>query len=419
MTAAVLPFPSSLPRLDGSEWLRRPQTQAVLQAIAVAGFEGRVVGGAVRNALIGKAVTDIDIATNAPPEEVMRIAGAAGFAAVPTGIAHGTVTVVADHHPFEVTTLREDVETHGRHATVAFTADWAADARRRDFTINALYCGADGTVHDPLGGWPDLVARRIRFIGDAGQRIREDFLRILRFFRFHAEYAHGAPDAAGLHAAVVARVGLARLSGERVRLELAKLLAAPGAVAAIETMAAYGILTELLPVAPRLGPFARVAAAEERAGLAPRPVLRLALLTIAVAEDADRIAQRLRLSNEERAVLARRGRRLRVDPGLGRAAAKVALYRLGRDGYFEAVLASWAEQGRHDDPSWLDLLTLPDRWPIPRLPVSGTDVLARGIGPGAAVGRALGLLEEAWIAAGMPDDRDWLLAQLDGFGGKP
>ncbi|MFZ4808902.1 MAG: CCA tRNA nucleotidyltransferase [Hyphomicrobiaceae bacterium] len=419
MSADVLPFPSSLPRLDGAAWLRQPQTQAVLQAIAAAGYEGRVVGGAVRNALIGKAVSDIDIATNAPPDEVMRLALAAGFAAVPTGIAHGTITVVAHHHPFEVTTLREDVETHGRHATVAFTADWAADARRRDFTINALYCAADGTVHDPLGGWPDLVARRIRFIGDAGQRIREDFLRILRFFRFHAEYADGAPDATGLHAAVVERVGLAQLSGERVRLELVKLLAAPGAVAAIETMAAYGLLTELLPVAPRLGPFARLAAAEERAGQAPRPMLRLALLTIAVAEDAGRVATRLRLSNEERAVLTRRGRRLRVRPEAGEAAAKVALYRLGRDGYIEAVLASWVELDRASEPVWLELLSLPDRWTVPRLPVSGNDVLARGVAPGAAVGRALGLLEEAWIAASMPDDRDWLLARLDGLVEKP
>jgi tRNA nucleotidyltransferase/poly(A) polymerase len=186
LPAAPAPIPTTL---AGAPWLVRPQTRAVLAALAAAGHESRIVGGAVRNALLGEPVDEVDIATTATPDEVMAAARAAGLHAIPTGASHGTVTVVADHVPFEVTTLREDVETFGRHARVAFTADWAADARRRDFTINALYSDADGTISDPVGGLPDLAARRVRFIGDARARIREDALRILRFFRFHARYS--------------------------------------------------------------------------------------------------------------------------------------------------------------------------------------------------------------------------------------
>src|SRR5882724_1401862 len=192
-----------LPSLAGADWLTRRQTRAVFEALAAKGFAARAVGGAVRNALLGRPVVDIDIATPALPEQVIEAARAAGLAAVPTGLAHGTVTVISSHLAHEVTTLREDVETHGRHATVAFTDDWAADARRRDFTINAFYCSADGEVFDPLGAAGDLAARRVRFIGDARQRIREDFLRILRFFRLTAEYGEGSPDAEGLAACVV------------------------------------------------------------------------------------------------------------------------------------------------------------------------------------------------------------------------
>lgn len=404
-----------LPRLDDQPWLAKRETQAVLAALAAGGYEGRVVGGAVRNTLIGKAVTDLDIATNAPPEETMRLAAAHGFATAPTGLAHGTVTVVVDHHPFEVTTLREDVETFGRHATVAFTADWAADARRRDFTINALYCAADGTVHDPLDGWPDLVARRVRFIGDPGQRIAEDYLRILRFFRFHAEYAHGPMDAAGLAASVAARRGLDRLSGERIRQELLKLLAAPGAVGAVRTMADYGLLTEILPVAPRLDVFARLAEVDVAAGLGPRPVLRLAGLTVAIDEDAPRVADRLRLSNDERATLTAFARGLRDDtpPSSGQEARRL-LYRLGETRYIDRVLSLWAADPNSPPVAgWHTLLSLPKNWPVPKLPLSGADVLARGITPGPAVGQVLAAIELMWVDAGFPDDRDWLLRQLD------
>ena len=226
-----------LPDLGGAEWLKRPETRRVFAALAAEGAEARAVGGAVRNALMGTPVKDIDIATTALPADVMRLSKQAGLHAVPTGFEHGTVTVVADHVPFEVTTLRKDIETFGRHARVTFTTDWSEDALRRDFTMNALYCGAEGTVHDPLGGYADLVARRVRFIGDARQRIREDYLRILRFFRFLAEYGGGAaPDPEGLAAAIAEKAGLAGLSGERIRTELLRLLGAPGAVDAARAM---------------------------------------------------------------------------------------------------------------------------------------------------------------------------------------
>src|SRR5262245_31480394 len=207
MTAAAQsPVPASI---GDAAWLKRPATQAVFAALAAHGHEARAVGGAVRNALLGRSVGDVDLATPARPEAVMAAAQAAGLKAIATGLAHGTVTVLAEGRPYEITTLREDVESYGRRAKVAFTADWAADARRRDFTINALYCSAEGRLFDPLGGWEDLLQRRIRFIGEAAERIREDYLRILRFFRLGAELGDGPPDRQGLEAAVGERAGLA------------------------------------------------------------------------------------------------------------------------------------------------------------------------------------------------------------------
>ena len=227
-------------------WLREGPLARLLTVLDRDGEEARVVGGAVRNVLLDLPPGDIDVATTAVPDEVIRRAEAAHFKPVPTGIAHGTVTVVAEGRPFEVTTLREDVETFGRHATVRFGRDWKRDAERRDFTMNAFSLSADGTVHDYVGGLPDLKARRVRFIGDAATRIAEDYLRILRFFRFHAGYGEGAPDAAGLHAAIAARAGLDQLSRERVRMEIVKLLVAPRAAAALAVMSEAGLLGSVL-----------------------------------------------------------------------------------------------------------------------------------------------------------------------------
>ena len=237
------------PTLAGAPWLEDPVTRAVCRALTGPGHQALFVGGCVRNALLGRPVADIDIATDATPEEVTALAGAAGLHPVPTGIEHGTVTVVAEGRPFEVTTFRRDVETFGRRAVVAYTRDIAEDAARRDFTMNALYAGPDGTVVDPLGGLPDLLARRVRFVGDPAARIAEDYLRILRFFRIHAWYGDPASglDADGLAACAAAQGGLARLSRERVGAETAKLLAAADPAPAVAAMAAAGILARVLP----------------------------------------------------------------------------------------------------------------------------------------------------------------------------
>jgi len=221
-----------LPSLKDAAWLEREETQAVFDALQAHGIETRAVGGAVRNTLLGLTVTEVDLATTAVPEEVMALAAKAGLKAVPTGIDHGTVTLVASGVPFEVTTLRRDVETFGRHARIAYTKDWEEDARRRDFTLNALYADRDGRVFDPLGGYADLRAGQVRFIGDAEERIKEDYLRILRFFRFHAYYGKGPLDPAGLAAAVRLRGGLDQLSAERVAAELRRILIAPQAAGA-------------------------------------------------------------------------------------------------------------------------------------------------------------------------------------------
>ncbi len=402
------------PRLDDASWLTRPETKAVFAALAARGFAARAVGGVVRNALLGRPVTDVDIATPARPDEVMAAAQAAGLAAVPTGIAHGTVTVIANRVPYEITTLREDVETHGRHATVAFTADWAADARRRDFTINALYCSADGEVFDPLGAYPDLARRRVRFIGDAAARIREDYLRILRFFRLTADYGEGPPDAGGLAACVAERAGLGVLSAERVRQEMLRLLVAARGPELVRAMLSYGLITLVLAAAPRPTLLDRLAALEAALGLTPDAVLRLAALAVEVPEDADRLRDRLRLSNEEHARLA--GVAVLM-PGLGpnapERAAKACLYAEGEADYRQRVLIAWARSGDPpDSQGWRDRFALPERWQPPRLPLGGTDVMALGVPTGPRVGELLRALEAWWIAGDFAADEAALRAKL-------
>ena len=413
MESKAHPDPA-LPSLAEAGWLRAPATQAVLGCLAAKGFGARVVGGAVRNSLLGQPVADIDIATTAAPEQVIEAATARGLKTAATGLKHGIVTVIAAGKPFEVTTLRHDVETDGRHATVAFTDDWAADAARRDLTLNALYCDADGVIFDPLGGIGDVLARRVRFIGDPHARIREDYLRILRFFRFTAEYAGGAPDAAGLEAAVAERDGIQRLSAERIRAELLRLLVARRAVPTIEAMAAHGLLTAILPVAPRAGGLARLAAIELANTRAPSAILRLAALAIAVAEDASRLAEHLRLSGSERDVLSRAGTLPGLDPAPDEKAQRVALYRLGETAFAEGVLLRWAHSGAGvDDPAWRRLLEFPHRWRPPPLPFSGRDIVARGVPPGPRVGDLLHDFENWWIANDFPGEGALLLAELD------
>lgn len=392
-----------LPSLADAPWLASSSTRAVLAALAAAGFEGRVVGGSVRNALMGLAVADIDIATPARPEAVVRACGAVGLATIPTGLEHGTVTVVADHTAIEVTTLRRDVATDGRRAVVAFTEDWAEDAQRRDFTMNALYCDGSGRLYDYVGGWPDLVARRIRFIGDADQRIAEDYLRILRFFRFHAAYALGDPDAAAIAACARGVGGIARLSAERIRAELVKLLVAPRVVDAVRAMEDVGLLPVVLAAAPRPDVLASVVSAEAASAQAPDAMLRLSALAIAAPDDIPRVASRLRLSNDERRAL------LVIDRAMARALghiderrARQLVYERGAEVVRRlAVALAAVEPARKGEAD--TLLTTAMSWQRPRLPVMGAELLALGIEPGPRVGAILNELEQWWIAEDFPD----------------
>ena len=406
--------PADLPRLADAEWLVRGETRAVFAALAAAGFATKVVGGAVRNALLGRPVVDVDMATTARPEAIIAAAKAAGLTAVPSGIDHGTVTLLVNRLAYEVTTLREDVETHGRRARVAFTDDWAADARRRDFTINALYCGADGEVLDPLGGYADLAARRVRFIGTAGERIGEDYLRILRFFRFTAEYAEGPPDAEGIAACVAGRAGLARLSAERVRQELFRLLVAPRGPELVDWMLAYGLIVSVLGLAPRPTLLARIAEIERALAFAPDAIVRLAALGVEVGEDADRLRERLRLSNEEHARLGDAANPLpEVGLSAGEAAAKAWLFRAGENAYRQRILLAWARSGNPaSSAAWRDRVLLPARWRAPRFPLGGEDVLALGVPAGPRVGAILRQLEDWWIAGTFAADECALRERL-------
>jgi poly(A) polymerase len=387
-------------------WLSGRPLGALLAALDRDGEEARVVGGAVRNTLLGLPHGDIDVATTAVPAEVTRRAEAAGFKPVPTGVDHGTVTVVVEGKPFEVTTLREDVETFGRHATVKFGRDWERDAQRRDFTMNALSLSRDGTVHDYVGGVADLNAHHVRFIGEAATRIAEDYLRILRFFRFHAYYGDGHPDAGGLHAAISARAGMEQLSRERVRMELMKLLTAPRATPALAVMAEAGLLGPVLGGVPHLASFENMAKVEAACGLAADATRRLAALGVWVSEDAERLWQRLRLSNaEHERIGAMADAWWRVSPAMGEAAAREAIYRIGPEYFTARVLLAWTRspEGAHD-AAWRALATVPQRWAAPVFPLKAADFIARGVEKGPRLGAALAAAEVAWIAADFPMD---------------
>jgi poly(A) polymerase len=401
-------------RLD-PPWLHEPVLARLLQALDSGGEEARVVGGAVRNALLGVPVGEIDIATTAIPQDVVQRVKAAGFKAVPTGIEHGTVTVVADGRGFEVTTLREDVETFGRHAKVAFGRDWRRDAERRDFTINALSMTRDGQVFDYVGGLADIEQRRVRFIGDAATRVAEDYLRILRFFRFHAAYGEGPPDPAGLHACIAGRAGLDQLSRERVRMEMLKLVVAEHAVPALAVMSEAGLLVTVLGGVPLLASFSSMGKLEAALKLPPDSTRRLGALAAHIVEDADRLRERLRLANVEYERIASMADRWwRISAVTDESEGRVLLYRLGVEKFTDRVLLAWsrAPESAHD-PRWQMLAELPDRWTPPIFPLKAADFIARGLDKGPALGSALRAAEEAWIAADFPTDRPALDAIVE------
>lgn len=402
------------PSLAGAAWLQADGVRRIFAALNRDGDEARIVGGAVRDALAGRPVADIDFATTALPDVVAARAAAAGLKAAPTGVEHGTWTLVADHIGYQVTTLREDVETDGRRAVVRFGRDWAADARRRDFTVNALAVDAQGTVHDPLAGYPDIITRRIRFIGDAGERIAEDRLRILRFFRFNAEFGDGGYDPAGLSASIRARDGIRELSAERIGQEMRRIMLAPREAEALGLMQDSGILPVILAGVAYLGPLAQMLAFESALAATPSVVLRLAAAGCRVEEDAERIGERLKLTNAERNLMrtAVGAARRAPLPGDDRAARRF-LYDLGEDAYRGAVALAFAWSGGAADTSaWAELYRLPERWPRPRFPLRGRDALGAGASHGPAVGAFLKHIESWWIAEDFSPDAAALRSRL-------
>jgi len=397
-------------RLD-LPWMREPATRRVIGALTAAGAPVRFVGGCVRDALLDRIGpgTDVDIATPLPPEAVVEALKAARLRAIPTGMAHGTVTALdpASGRTFEITTLRLDVATDGRHATVAFTDDWRADAARRDFTMNALSADPDGTVHDYFGGVQDALAGRVRFVGDPARRLEEDYLRLLRFFRFHAHYGRGAPDAQALAACRSHAAGLERISGERIRVETLKLLTAADPAPTWRLMAGTGVAQRILGEpgdADRLAGLVRVEPAAD-------PVRRLAALGTGAGAGALAVAERLRCSNAERDRLAAiAGHAGAVHPGLDRRALRRVLYRLGRDLVLDLILLALAETP--GDARLRDLQAEAEAWQPVALPVKGRDAVAAGIPKGPAVGGALRAVEAWWIEQDFQPGREACLARL-------
>ncbi|MEL6372388.1 MAG: CCA tRNA nucleotidyltransferase [Pseudomonadota bacterium] len=414
-----------------ADWLHDDALQAVFACLERAGGEVRAVGGCVRDGLLARPVHDVDLATTLKPRAVMAAARASGLSAVATGIDHGTVTLVSARRAFEVTTLRRDVETDGRHAKVAFTTDWASDARRRDFTMNALYAAADGTVHDPLGGLSDLEAARVVFIGDARERLHEDVLRLLRFFRFSASHGRGAIDPDGLAACNDMRAGLRRLSAERVRSELLKLLVAPSVLPVVRTMFDHGYWPGLLGAVPDVGRFARLIAREATTDVPADAPLRLGALAVLTRDEHAALQARLRLSNAAIAALAsarwddRPPFSGNVSPGRAPSPRDVKrlVYRVGNADAMRALLAAWAKaQAAGDDEANATTgtgaqdhhaaLTLARAWTSPAFPITGADVIDAGVPPGREVGAVLAALETTWLDEDFEPDRTALLARM-------
>ena len=392
------------------DWMTAPDTEAVMAALTADGAEARFIGGCVRDAVLERPIKDIDIATTATPETVLDLLRRAGIKAVPTGLAHGTVTAVIEKKPYEITTLRRDVETDGRHAVVAFTEDWAEDAARRDFTMNTLSLALDGTLHDPVGGYEDTRTGCVRFVGDAETRIREDVLRLLRFYRFFAHYGAAPADEAARTACRTLAPHLPNLSGERIRQELLNLLAAPDPMATIELMREDGIFPHVLSEAENFERLKRLIGLEasltgELGDRSPDAELRLAALVAADTEKIAALADRLKFSNALRErLLAAAGPAPPLD------ALAHALYRLGADTVRDRLLLAWAADGLpQSDQTALQEI---GAWQAPKFPLTGKDGLAEGLEAGPELGQHLGEVEEWWIERGFAPDRDQCLEKL-------
>lgn len=422
MTDAI----GTAPSVAGEAWFQDARLRRVLDLLNGEGSETRIVGGAVRNSLMGFPVADVDLATTLLPKEVVALAVTAGIKAVPTGIEHGTVTLVVDGKPFEVTTLRRDVKTNGRHAEVEFGTSWQEDAARRDLTINGLYANRDGEVIDLVDGLRDIERGTVRFIGDAAERVEEDYLRVLRFFRFFAYYGQFRPDADGLRASARAKDKLKTLSAERVWSELKKLLGAPDPGRALLWMRQSGVLTEILPESEKWGIDAIPSLIETGTALGwpADPMLRLAAI---VPQDSERLAglaQRLRLSRAEAGWLQSVATAPAIKPGLAGTALDRLLYRHGEVGPVArlrlAIAAARASAG--GDPARMaealelqGLLKRAEQFSRPVLPVTGADLIAAGIPAGPRLGEILARMENHWVERNFTPDRADLLDRLADF----
>jgi poly(A) polymerase len=401
-------------RLAPQPWMTSSAARRVMTALESVELGGaRFVGGCVRNALLGEPVSDVDIATRLTPDRVEKAMLAAGIAVHPTGIEHGTLTVVADHQPFEVTTLRKDVETDGRRAVVAFTEDWAEDAQRRDFRMNALYAAPDGEIFDPTGGGlRDIAHRRIVFVGDPEIRIREDYLRILRFFRFLAWYGQGEPDAAGLAACSKLKAGLGGISAERIWMETKKLLAARDPIPAMAAMDESGVFRQIFPQSKGLDLLRRLVDLERSEGFQPDPMLRFLALFWKDAKAVVAASDDLKMSNEE-------AHRLKwtvqsdapIHAGMTPASIRGALYKTGEAVFSDRVLLQWA-QDPASAASWRQIHEAAAGWQRPVFPITGDDLLTRGIPEGPPIGAGLRKLETYWIDSDFTLSRDDLLAKV-------
>ncbi len=407
----------NLPSLAGVQWLKTPALASVLDALGEAEGMTRIVGGAVRNALLDVPVRDIDLATKLAPDKVIARCDTAGLKVVPTGIEHGTVTVITQNTPFEVTTLRSDVETFGRHARVEFSDDWEADAARRDFTINALYCDRSGTIFDPVGGFADIETRTVRFIGDAGTRITEDYLRILRFFRFFAYYGHGRPDPDSIRACVRGKDGLAQLSAERVWMELKQLLSAPDPTRALLWMRTTDILRQIIPETVGTDLLPGLMACETDLTLAPDPLLRLLALLPGEPEKIDDLAKRLRLSRRERVRLTAFAEMPELAAALSDSELSRLLYWHGAGTVRDRLIMALAKaRGDDDGEAAAKLarhLAQVDAWTPPVFPVAAKDLIALGLEPGPALGEAIKQLTDRWVESDFALSKNGLIAGLN------
>ena len=402
-------------RLEPQPWMTAPETRAVVEALRAGGADARFVGGCVRDTWLGRPVKDIDIATHAPPEAVMEILKAAGILAIPTGIQHGTVTAVVNRKHYEITTLRRDVETFGRHARVEFTDDWKEDAARRDFTMNALSCTPDGTVYDPFGGIKDMAAGRVRFVGEPRHRLTEDVLRLLRFFRFHAHYGRGAPDADALAACRAMADRLPTLSGERLQGETLRLLTAASAAEVWTLMIDLGVMAHLLPAATDTARLSRMIELQHDLDEPPDSLLRLAAALDTDRAGALRAAETLKLSNADRDRLVSI-----VEPKVAVSlhddgpARRRALYRIGDAALYRDLvrLAAAAAPGPVSLDHVKEVLGTAEELDGLRFPLAGRDALALGATPGRHVGEALRAVEAWWLGQDFRPGREACLEEL-------